>query len=143
MGQLREVESKLTELGYQIVVISPDRPEKIREFDAKGNYDYTLLSDSDLVAASALGVTSIALGTLPAIAAAAKIQMDQRSLVALSERQATTLPAMAERILPTTETPGAREAGAVWLVDEAPTHGPDDSGLADITRADDGVDAGL
>ena len=56
MGQLREIESKLIELGYQIVVISPDRPEKIQEFNAKGNYDYTLLSDSDLAAASALGV---------------------------------------------------------------------------------------
>lgn len=56
MGQLREVESELTQLGYQIVVISPDRPEKVREFSAKGDYAYTLLSDSDLVAARALGV---------------------------------------------------------------------------------------
>ena len=56
MGQLREIESKLTALGYQIVVISPDRPEKIQEFTAKNEYDYTLLSDSDLKAASALGV---------------------------------------------------------------------------------------
>jgi peroxiredoxin len=56
LGQLREVESKLTELGYQIVIMSPDRPEKIREFNAKGNYAYTILSDSDLVAARALGV---------------------------------------------------------------------------------------
>ena len=57
MGQLREIESKLTALGYQIVIISPDRPAKIQEFNAKSDYDYTLLSDSDLKAASALGVT--------------------------------------------------------------------------------------
>ena len=56
MGQLREIESKLTGLGYQIVIISPDRPEKIQEFMAKNEYDYTLLSDSDLKAARALGV---------------------------------------------------------------------------------------
>ena len=56
MGQLREIESKLTELGYQIVVLSPDRPEKIQEFTAKTPYDYTLLSDSDLVAARAMGI---------------------------------------------------------------------------------------
>ena len=56
MGQLREIESKLTELGYQIVIISPDRPEKIQEFTAKTDYDYTLLSDSDLAAARAMGV---------------------------------------------------------------------------------------
>ena len=56
MGQLREIESKLTTLGYQIVVISPDRPAKIQEFNAKSNYDFTLLSDSDLKAARALGV---------------------------------------------------------------------------------------
>lgn len=56
MGQLREIESKLTGLGYQIVIISPDRPEKIQEFTAKNEYDYTLLSDSDLKAARALGV---------------------------------------------------------------------------------------
>ena len=56
MGQLREIESKLTELGYQIVIISPDRPEKIQEFTAKTDYDYTLLSDSDLAAARAMGI---------------------------------------------------------------------------------------
>ena len=56
MGQLREIESKLTGLGYQIVVISPDRPEKIQELTAKTDYDYTLLSDSDLAAARAMGI---------------------------------------------------------------------------------------
>jgi len=56
LGQLREIESKLTELGYQIVIISPDRPEKIQEFTAKTEYAYTLLSDSDLAAARAMGI---------------------------------------------------------------------------------------
>jgi len=56
LGQLRKIESKLISLGYQIVVISPDRPEKIKELNAKASYDYTLLSDSDLAAARALGI---------------------------------------------------------------------------------------
>jgi len=56
LGQLREIESELLELGYQIVVISPDRPEKIREFTTKTPYNYTLLSDSDLTAARAMGI---------------------------------------------------------------------------------------
>jgi peroxiredoxin len=56
LGQLREIEPELIELGYQIIAISPDRPEKIRELLSKTNYDYTLLSDSDMTAAKAFGL---------------------------------------------------------------------------------------
>lgn len=56
MGQLREIEPRLVELGYQIVAISPDSPEKVREVSTKRGYDYRLLSDSDLKAARAMGV---------------------------------------------------------------------------------------
>jgi len=56
LGQLREIEPRLVELGYQIVAISPDSPEKVREVSTKRGYDYRLLSDSDLKAARAMGV---------------------------------------------------------------------------------------
>jgi peroxiredoxin len=56
LGQLREIETELIELGYQIIAISPDRPEKIRELLTKTDYDYTLLSDSDMTAARAFGL---------------------------------------------------------------------------------------
>jgi len=46
----------LTELGYQLLFISPDRPEKIREAMEKTDFEYTLLSDSKLAAAQALGI---------------------------------------------------------------------------------------
>ena len=56
MGQLREIEPKLIEAGFKIIAVSPDRPEKIRELTSGGDYAYTLLSDSDLDLAKALGV---------------------------------------------------------------------------------------
>lgn len=56
MGQLRTIEAEILELGYQIIAISPDRPQKIQEMLAKTDYGYTLLSDSDLTAARAFGL---------------------------------------------------------------------------------------
>jgi len=46
----------LTELGYQLLFISPDRPEKIREAMEMSDFEYTLLSDSKLAAAEAFGI---------------------------------------------------------------------------------------
>lgn len=56
LGQLQEVESKLRELGYRIVAISPDCPEKMAESLDKGKMTYTLLSDSSMNAAKAFGI---------------------------------------------------------------------------------------
>ena len=56
MGQLQTINSRLVELGYQIIAISPDRPEKVRTVLEKSSYDYRLLSDPKLEAALALGV---------------------------------------------------------------------------------------
>lgn len=56
MGQLREIESKLTALGYQLVAISPDRPTRIRGSIAENKYDYTLLSDSHMKVGISVGV---------------------------------------------------------------------------------------
>lgn len=53
---MHKAEGELRELGYQIVAVSPDRPEKLREtLDEKG-LGYTLLSDSSLSGARAFGL---------------------------------------------------------------------------------------
>ena len=66
---------------------------------------------------------------------------EPRPLAVLSEHQASTLDAIAERILPTTDTPGAGDAGipgfvdrllAGWLPDAARDHL-----LAELDRFDD------
>lgn len=56
MGQLQETEKALDELGYQVLFISPDRPEKAREIISKADYGYVLLSDSKMEAAKAFGI---------------------------------------------------------------------------------------
>jgi peroxiredoxin len=56
LGQLQEAEADLLKLGYQILAISPDRPEKLRESTEKGKLTYTLLSDSSMAAAKAFGI---------------------------------------------------------------------------------------
>ncbi len=43
-------------MGYQIIAVSPDRPEKVAEISAKTDFAYRLLSDSNLRLARALGV---------------------------------------------------------------------------------------
>lgn len=56
MVQLREKESQFTELGFQIIGISPDQPSKIRETIEKQSIRFTLLSDRSMRAAAALGI---------------------------------------------------------------------------------------
>lgn len=51
LGQLQEIESQLIKLGYQIIALSTDRPEKLRESIQKHNLKYLLLSDSKMIAA--------------------------------------------------------------------------------------------
>ena len=46
----------MAELGYQVIAVSPYRPEKVRAVEEKSSYDYRLLSDTELAAALALGV---------------------------------------------------------------------------------------
>jgi peroxiredoxin len=50
------MESKFTELGFQIIGISPDQPSKIRETIGKQNVRFTLLSDSSMNASKAFGI---------------------------------------------------------------------------------------
>ncbi len=56
LAGLREIETQVVQLGYQIIAVSPDRPEKLRESLQKHNMNYLLLSDSKMDAATAFGI---------------------------------------------------------------------------------------
>ena len=68
---------------------------------------------------SAAGAAWVA-SQFPAIAAAAVEARDaQAAFDALTPAQARELEAVAARIIPTDDTPGAKEAGAIWFIDRA------------------------
>jgi peroxiredoxin len=50
------VEPELASLGFPVVAISPDRPEKMTKSLEVKDLGYALYSDSDLVAARAFGI---------------------------------------------------------------------------------------
>ena len=56
LAELQRLEPELQGMGYQILAVSPDRPAKLRESVEKHQLSYTLVSDSDLRAAKALGL---------------------------------------------------------------------------------------
>jgi peroxiredoxin len=56
LSQLQEIQPKLSEMGYRIVAISPDLPEKMAESLEKEEMSYSLLSDSSMEAAKAFGI---------------------------------------------------------------------------------------
>lgn len=56
MAELQRIEQELVDMGYQILAISADRPEKLKESISKHNLDYTLLSDSPMQASKAFGL---------------------------------------------------------------------------------------
>lgn len=56
LGQLQTIHSDILAMGYQVIAISPDSPEKARAFSKKKSVEYTLLSDPGLKAARALGI---------------------------------------------------------------------------------------
>jgi peroxiredoxin len=45
MGQLVKIEPELTKMGYQLLAITPDKPQKLKESLSKHQINYTLLSD--------------------------------------------------------------------------------------------------
>ncbi|MBS1494337.1 MAG: AhpC/TSA family protein [Bacteroidetes bacterium] len=53
---LQKIESDLTALGYQIVAISADKPEKISEMMTNDELKYTILSDNNSDASTAFGI---------------------------------------------------------------------------------------
>jgi peroxiredoxin len=56
LGQIREIEDKLIAMGYQVLAISVDRPEKIKETLMKFEMKYLLLSDSGMEGSKAFGI---------------------------------------------------------------------------------------
>jgi peroxiredoxin len=56
MEQLVKLEPKLLALGFQILAISPDKPEKLRESLEKHHLNYTLLSDKGFAVSRAFGL---------------------------------------------------------------------------------------
>ena len=54
--ELRKAEDAIREMGYELVFVSPDRPQKLAESLTQLEVGYTLLSDSDMKAAKAFGV---------------------------------------------------------------------------------------
>ena len=56
MGQLQKIESQLLELGYQIIAVSPDKPEKLPPTEERNSLKYTLVSDSQAEGIKAFGI---------------------------------------------------------------------------------------
>jgi peroxiredoxin len=56
LAQLQEKERELKDLGFQIIAVSPDRPDKIRKGLETKQYPYMFLSDSYNIGSQAFGV---------------------------------------------------------------------------------------
>jgi len=56
LGELQTVQESLQQLGYQIIAVSPDRPQNLRTSVEKNTLQYRLVSDSQARAAKALGL---------------------------------------------------------------------------------------
>ncbi|MEQ8523706.1 peroxiredoxin-like family protein [Gracilimonas sp.] len=56
LAELKKIEEELYEIGYQILAISPDRPEKLKATLNENELGYTLLSDSPMEVTKAFGL---------------------------------------------------------------------------------------
>jgi len=56
LSALAEITLKLEEAGFQLLAISPDRPEKLRAKPDLGRLPYTLLSDSSMDLCRSFGI---------------------------------------------------------------------------------------
>lgn len=56
LSDLHTIEEELYEIGYQLLAISPDRPEKLKATLDNNELGYTLLSDSPMNASKAFGI---------------------------------------------------------------------------------------
>lgn len=56
MAQLQEAHAQLTNLGYNVLAISPDKPEYLQASKQEKELSYTLLSDSDMEGSMAFGL---------------------------------------------------------------------------------------
>jgi len=59
LAELGKIEKDLIAAGYQIVAVSPDKPEGLKQATEKNKLTYTLLSDSKADAAKAFGVAFV------------------------------------------------------------------------------------
>lgn len=56
LSNLNKIDNELVEIGYKLVAISIDKPEKLKESLENHNLNYTLLSDSKADASIAFGL---------------------------------------------------------------------------------------
>ena len=56
MSQLEEIKDQIDALGYQLIMISPDHPDKIKETIDSHHFSHLFLSDSKVAAAIAFGI---------------------------------------------------------------------------------------
>lgn len=56
LSGLKDIEADLKKLGFQIVAVSSDLPEKLSDTSQKDKLSYELLSDSDAIASRAFGI---------------------------------------------------------------------------------------
>jgi peroxiredoxin len=56
LAAVGEIENEIKLLGFQIIGISPDAPEKLKVSKEKGNLKYKLFSDADGTLSKAMGV---------------------------------------------------------------------------------------
>ncbi len=56
MQGLAQTQDQLVELGYQIIGLSPDSPEKLSTVEKDGELTYALYSDASMSAAEAFGI---------------------------------------------------------------------------------------
>jgi peroxiredoxin len=56
LSELRHIEKDVQALGFELIALSPDRPEELRKTLDKHQLGYTLLSDHTAAASQALGI---------------------------------------------------------------------------------------
>lgn len=56
LAGIQEIEQDLTKMGYQIVAVSTDSPENLKNTETKQKLTYTLLSDADLSISKQFGI---------------------------------------------------------------------------------------
>lgn len=56
LAGLREIEEKVIAMGYQLVAISPDSPERLKEAKVENDYKIRLLSDANFDVISEFGI---------------------------------------------------------------------------------------
>ena len=56
LAGLKDIEKRMVNLGYQILAISPESPERLQEQKMDTKFAVTLLSDSNLEATKAFGI---------------------------------------------------------------------------------------